>query len=119
MPLKTRCVYEKPTDDEGHRVLVMRYWPRGVRRDAVDVWERDLGTQPDLIRAWKGGEVTWQEFAKRYRASVAPQKAKIAELAERTKKETVTLLCSCRDESRCHRIVLKELIAAAARQRRR
>jgi len=117
MPIKTRSIYEKPADDEGYRVLVMRYWPRGVRRNAADVWEKDLGTQPDLIKAWKEGKVTWQEFVKRYRASVATQKEKIAELAERSKKETVTLLCSCREESRCHRSVLKELIGRAARRR--
>jgi len=118
MPLKTRSIYEKAEEDEGYRVLVMRYWPRGVRRNAVDVWEKNLGTEPDLIEAWKEGEVTWQEFVKRYRASVAPQGAKIAELAQRSKKETVTLLCSCREENRCHRSVLKELIGGAVRQGR-
>ncbi len=119
MALKTRSIYDKPDGEEGYRVLVMRYWPRGVRRNAVDVWEKELGTQPDLIKAWKAGEVPWTEFARRYRASVTDQKAKIAELAERSKRETVTLLCTCREENRCHRILLKQLIERAAKKRRK
>ncbi len=35
MSVEQRSVYER-TDSSGYRVLATRYWPRGVRRDAVD-----------------------------------------------------------------------------------
>ncbi len=29
---------------DGKRILVMTLWPRGVSKDKVDVWMKDLGT---------------------------------------------------------------------------
>jgi uncharacterized protein YeaO (DUF488 family) len=113
MPVKTKRIYEKAEPGDGCRVLVMRYWPRGISKDKVDVWEKELGTQPDLIELWKSEAISWSEFAQRYRQAVASQKEKIKALAQRAAKDTVTLLCSCPDERRCHRILLKELIDKA------
>jgi len=115
MPVKTKRVYEKPEPGDGYRVLVMRYWPRGISKDKVDAWEKELGTEPDLIKLWKSDAISWSEFAQRYRQAVASQKEKIKALAQRAAKGTVTLLCSCPDERRCHRILLKELIEKALR----
>ncbi len=111
MAVKTKCVYDKAEAADGYRLLVMRFWPRGVRKDSVDAWEKELGTSADLIKEWKSGSVTWPEFSRRYRAEMRSQKDKIAELAKRAKKETITLLCGCREENRCHRSLLKQLIS--------
>jgi uncharacterized protein YeaO (DUF488 family) len=113
MTVKTKTVYEKAAPGDGCRVLVMRYWPRGVRKDSVDAWEKALGTPPDLIKDWKAGHITWRAFSQRYTAAVSAQKDKIAELAARAQTQTVTLLCSCRDEARCHRSILKGLVERA------
>jgi len=111
----SRTIYDAVGHDDGVRILVMRMWPRGVKRDAVDEWLRELGTSPPLIKAWKGGEVEWAEFRERFLVEVdSPEKrALLASLAERSKEETITLLCSCKDEWRCHRSILKELIEGA------
>ena len=119
MAVKTKRIYDEREAGAGYRVLVMRFWPRGVRKDAVDVWEKDLGTPRELIKGWKAGEVRWKEFSQRYRKAIAGEKEKIAELARRAKKEDVTLLCSCEDESRCHRSILKELIERAGKSRKK
>ncbi|RJP65932.1 MAG: DUF488 family protein [Candidatus Abyssobacteria bacterium SURF_17] len=111
MSVKTKCVYDEAEPDDGFRLLVMRFWPRGVRKDRVDGWEKELGAPKDLIKDWKSGAITWAEFSKRYRTAMREQQGKIAELAERANKETITLLCSCREGNRCHRFLLKKLIA--------
>jgi uncharacterized protein YeaO (DUF488 family) len=110
MAVKTKRVYEKREPGDGYRVLVMRYWPRGISKDKVDLWEKELGAEPDLIKLWKGDAISWSEFAQRYRQAVASQQERIKALAQRAAKGTVTLLCSCPDERRCHRILLKELV---------
>jgi len=92
----------------------MRFWPRGVARSKVDAWEKDLGTLPEDIRAWKQGKIAWSEFARRYRKAMKPEAAKIAALAARAHRGTVTLLCGCRDEDHCHRTILRDLVLAAA-----
>jgi uncharacterized protein YeaO (DUF488 family) len=119
MPIRTKCIYEKAERADGYRVLVMRLWPRGIRKDAVDAWERELGTPTELIKEWKSGSVPWAEFARRYRAAMRGQQERMAALADRAERENVTLLCGCRDESRCHRLLLKELIQKAARPPKR
>lgn len=103
-------VYDKPEPSDGKRVLVMRMWPRGVSRDKVDAWMKDLGTEKDLIRRWKAGEVSWEGFAKEYRRSLEGKEPLLRELAEESRTGTVTLLCTEKDPSRCHRSLLKAAI---------
>jgi uncharacterized protein YeaO (DUF488 family) len=113
MNVKIKCIYDKPEPDDGYRLLVMRKWPRGVRKDSVDAWEKELGTPPELIQKWKEGSVTWSEFSRKYLLAMKAQSDKIGDLAARAKTQTVTLLCGCRDEKHCHRSLLKQLILKA------
>jgi uncharacterized protein YeaO (DUF488 family) len=110
MAVKTKRVYDPASSDDGHRLLVMRTWPRGVKKGAVDEWEKELGAPKDLIKDWKGGNCDWAEFKKRYRKAMKDQKDRIAEVAERARVGTVTLLCGCEDEKHCHRALLKQMI---------
>jgi uncharacterized protein YeaO (DUF488 family) len=108
--IRTKRVYDPPSRDDGYRLLVMRLWPRGVRKDAVDAWHKDLAPSVELLRGYQSGEVDWREFARRYRAEMRGQRELIGELSRRAKRRTVTLLCGCKDESRCHRTLLKKLV---------
>ena len=93
----------------------MQYWPRGVKKEKVDTWLKELGTSRELIKAWKAGKVTWPDFKKRYIADLQDKEkqAIIRDLAKRAQKEKITLLCGCRDPNMCHRIILKEQIEKA------
>lgn len=113
--IKTKRVYEPSHEADGLRVLVMRLWPRGIRKEQVDLWLRDLGADLDMLKAWKAGTVSWPEMKRRYlaglkRPEAAAQLAQLRELAERG---TVTILCSCKNESECHRSILKSAVGRA------
>ena len=110
--LKTKRVYDPSSSEDGVRILVMSLWPRGVARDRVDRWYRELGTAPDLIREWKGGAIRWSEFRRKYRKGLQEPAARqaISEVRRMLTLQPVTLLCSCADESRCHRSILKQVI---------
>ncbi len=112
----SKTIYDKKGPEDGTRILVMAFWPRGIKKDAVDEWIRDLGSERGLIRDWKGGHITWEEFRKRYTKSLQTREKRliIDELAKRTKSEMITLLCSCKDRNRCHRAILKEVIERAS-----
>jgi uncharacterized protein YeaO (DUF488 family) len=111
-----KSIYDPKSANDGLRVLVMRYWPRGVKKEKVDIWYKELGTSPQLIRAWKSGKVSRAEFRKKYLAELKDKRkqATIQALAERAKTHKLTLLCSCRDPTRCHRAILKEKIERAS-----
>lgn len=110
-----KSIYDPKSTDDGFRVLVMQYWPRGVKKEKIDVWYKELGTSKDLIKAWKSGKLTWPKFKKCYVADLQDEgkQAIIRYLAERSRKEKITLLCGCRDSDRCHRSILKEQIEKA------
>ena len=56
----------------------------------------------------------WQAFARRYRAEMAePEHAHaIALLARLSRQTDFSVGCYCEHESRCHRSILRELLAA-------
>jgi len=102
-----KTVYDVREESDGKRVLVMRFWPRGVSKDKIDVWIKELGTEKELIRKWKTGKVTWLKFTRAYNASLKGKEEILKELAAESRKAPVTLLCGCKDETHCHRHLLK------------
>ncbi|MBI5491599.1 MAG: DUF488 family protein [Deltaproteobacteria bacterium] len=113
--VKTKSIYDAPSKDDGLRVLVTRYWPRGVRKDEQDFWIRDLGPGPALIKAWKSGAITWNEFRRSYLDEYGASEKKTAlkslkDIIKATKGRDVTLLCTCREEGNCHRGLLKDMV---------
>jgi uncharacterized protein YeaO (DUF488 family) len=117
MPIKTNRFNDPIGPDDGFRLLICRYRPRGVSKadETWDDWQPNLGPSKELHAAayGKGTAISWEAYRVRYLAEMKSQKAAIEELAGRVKSgETITLLCSsaCERESRCHRVLLKELI---------
>jgi len=111
--LKTKRVYEPREKSDGARVLVMRLWPRGIRRGQVDEWNRDLAPSRDLVGAFKREGLPWRDYVRRYWREISPQA--VAALRRRARRETVTLLCSCADENHCHRGLLKKAVGGKRR----
>ena len=105
-----KTVYDKRDDSDGRRILVMRTWPRGISKDKVDVWMKDLGTEKELIKKWKAGRVAWAELARSYNASLKGKEEVLRGLAAQSRSGTITLLCGCRDEAHCHRSLLKSAV---------
>jgi uncharacterized protein YeaO (DUF488 family) len=105
----TRRIYAPAVADEGTRVLVMRYWPRGIRRERVDVWLRDLAPPIPLLRAYLDGKITWAQYVPRYQAGLQgpPARAAVAEVRRLARQGGVTLLCGCPDPRQCHRTLLQ------------
>jgi uncharacterized protein YeaO (DUF488 family) len=90
----------------------MRLWPRGISKDKVEVWMKELGTDRELIHRWKDGKVSWDEFAKEYRRSLRGKEETLKSLVRESRMGDITLLCTERDPSRCHRSILKAAIEA-------
>jgi uncharacterized protein YeaO (DUF488 family) len=110
-------VYEAPVAADGTRILIMRYWPRGIRKDKVDVWLRELAPVIPLLRAYLDGNITWEQYVPRYRAGLkrAEAQAALAEARALAAKGPITLLCGCADPARCHRTLLRAHLLDSAR----
>lgn len=114
---------------DGTRILVTRYWLRGLRREAVDQWEQALAPSKGLL-GWLWSSVTSltpgskaeatlkRRFRERYVTELTEQKAKLSELRKRARAgETITLLCACHDPATCHRTILGTVLRSGLRQR--
>lgn len=107
--VKIKRVYDPREASDGTRILVMRLWPRGVRRERIDEWNRDVAPSRELLFDFKRHGLPWEDYVRRYWQEIRP--AAVDALRRRARHETITLLCSCTDEHHCHRGLLKQAIS--------
>ena len=106
--------------DEGLRLGTVRRPPRGVpkseyaSRDFYDVWLPNLSPSLDLLKVAKAAEddKAWSTFKRKFRAEMNSSEAsKVLDLLAALSHQTnMSLGCYCKDETRCHRSVLRELL---------
>jgi uncharacterized protein YeaO (DUF488 family) len=113
--IREASIYDRKLafDTPGHRVLVMRIWPRGVRRTAADTWLKDAAPSRELLDAYHHG-LSWAEFERRYRGEILEQRPHVLQALRGLEREheIIWLLCQERipPEEHCHRLLLKELL---------
>jgi uncharacterized protein YeaO (DUF488 family) len=115
MSVRTRRIYDEPSDDDGARVLVDRLWPRGVSKAAarLDAWERDLSPSDELRREFHGHPERWDEFRARYRQELEERDGAaeaLARLRELAAGGMLTLLYAANDEKRNNAVALAEML---------
>lgn len=109
------------SEDEGTRIGTVRRPPRGVpkkefaSRNYYDVWFPNLAPSVEIMKLALSAETAaeWSAFVKKYRAEMSAPEAShaIQLLATLSHQTNFSVGCYCEDESRCHRSVLRELLA--------
>ena len=110
------------TRREGLRIGTVRRPPRGVpkadfaSRDFYDVWLPEVAPSASLVKMALHGPDTqarWNSFVRRYRAEMTRPEARhvLDLLAGLSHVADLSVGCYCADESRCHRSVLRVLLA--------
>jgi uncharacterized protein YeaO (DUF488 family) len=107
--------------DEGLRLGTVRRPPRGVpkaefaKRDYYDLWLPDLAPTQELVAFAQRSqdERSWNTFRRKFRAEMnKPEAARVLDLLAAFSGQTsFSLGCYCENEERCHRSVLRELLA--------
>jgi uncharacterized protein YeaO (DUF488 family) len=113
--LKIKRVYDEPVPEDGIRILVDRIWPRGISKERakIDEWRRDIAVSSEL-RKWYGhNPAKWDEFRRRYRQELEENNKLgiLRAIAERAKKENVTLVFGAKDVEHSNASFLRELIS--------
>ena len=106
---------------EGLRVGTVRRPPRGVPKhrfaelDFYDVWLPELAPSEALFKAGRAATTpaAWRSFQKRFRAEMSkPAPARLLDLfAALSHTTNLAVGCYCAEERRCHRAVLRQLLA--------
>lgn len=107
---------------EGLRIGTVRRPPRGVPAsrfaadDWYDVWYPELAPSLETMKRGRAAETAreWATFTRRYRAEMATPAASrtLDLLAALSRSADFSVGCYCEDEARCHRSVLRALLAA-------
>jgi uncharacterized protein YeaO (DUF488 family) len=111
---------------EGLRLGTVRRPPRGVpkaefaQRDFYDVWLPTLAPTEALLKAGQSADDarSWARFKRGYLAEMkAPDASKVLDLiAALSHRTNLSVGCYCADESRCHRSLLRQLLAERGAQ---
>lgn len=110
MPLKIKRVYEPAGRGDGVRILVDRLWPRGVKKDAIDLWLKDIAPSNELRNWFHHEEPKWALFRSKYLKELSANKDVVAELRKAAKGKTVTLLYGAKDTEYNQAVVIAEFL---------
>lgn len=121
MSLKIVRLGSPRTRGEGLRIGTVRRPPRGVPKsryaadDWYDTWLPALSPSPALVKLALAAEspAQWNTFVKRFKAEMnKPEAAHLLDLfAALSHTAHFSIGCYCENEERCHRSVLRELLA--------
>jgi len=111
----------KRAEGEGIRIGTVRLPPRGIPRTEFssqnwyDVWFPNLAPSLRTMKLAQQAATTrqWAAFVRKYRAEMrAPEnRHSLALLAALSHHTNFSVGCYCEDESRCHRSILRMLLA--------
>ncbi len=107
--VRVKRVYAPPEPDDGLRYLVDRLWPRGVKKEVLqlDGWLKELAPS-DGLRRWYGHDpARWEEFCRRYHDELRANPAAWQPLRETAATRVVTLLFAAHDPERNNAVALR------------
>ncbi|MDM0013565.1 DUF488 family protein [Variovorax sp. J22P168] len=124
MPIRIVRLGSDRAAGEGLRIGTVRRPPRGVpkaefaTRNWYDVWYPNLAPSVEAMKQAQAAIVSgvpaqWTAFARRYRSEMAKADASrsLDLLAALSHEAALSVGCYCEDEARCHRSLLRALLA--------
>lgn len=120
MPIKIKRAYEVPDPADGRRILVDRFWPRGISKAdlTLSAWLSQLAPSNQLRRYFGHDSAKWQEFRERYlnELQVSTVAAElICELRKSGHEVNISLIYAARDTQYNHARVIKEFLENSLR----
>jgi uncharacterized protein YeaO (DUF488 family) len=112
--IKIKRAYDPVESSDGHRILIDRMWPRGVKKEdlALEEWAREICPSKDLCSSFDSSPEEWKRYQAEYKWELQNESAKrkLAFLSRLSKESNITLIYSSRDREHNNAIILKELL---------
>lgn len=110
--ISIKRVYDHKSSEGTYRVLVDRLWPRGVKKEdlEMDEWNKEVAPSTDLRKWFDHKEERFEEFIKKYQEELKEKKEELDKLREIAKNRPITLLYGAKDPQINHAIVLKNVL---------
>ncbi len=116
--IRMKRAWDESEADDGLRILVDRLWPRGMKKEKIDLWMKEVAPSREL-RKWFGHDpARWEGFRSRYFAELEQSGAasELFLLAGSERKITLIYAASDRDHNNAAALLeyLRERGAAGA-----
>ena len=108
--------YQPAAKSDGRRILVERLWPRGIRKEALqlDAWLKDLAPSTDLRKWFSHDPEKWDEFRRRYFAELNASPEAWRPLLQNLSKP-LTLIYSSHDQEHNNAVALREYLESKSK----
>jgi uncharacterized protein YeaO (DUF488 family) len=112
MSIKIKRVYEPFEKSDGHRILVDRLWPRGIKKENahIDVWIKEVAPSTALRKWFDHDPKKWKDFILKYKAEIKDATALKELKSEAGKYKIVTLVYAAKDEEYNNAVVLQQVL---------
>lgn len=111
--IKTKSIYKPKEDSDGIRILITRFYPRGVRKDHFDEWVRELSPNIELLKGYKEGMINQEQFTIQFISQIHSNIESLEALqsiSDMARQTNITLLCYEKEGDFCHRHLVNSLV---------
>ncbi|MEP1896579.1 MAG: DUF488 domain-containing protein [Alloalcanivorax venustensis] len=110
-PHRIQCkrVYDGVEKSDGHRVLVDRVWPRGIKKETLqaDEWRKELSPSSELRKWFNHDPQRWAAFYQKFHAELEQQGEAVESVLKGANGGTLTLLYAAKDTEHNNAVALK------------
>ena len=114
MGIVCKRIYDPATPEDGARVLVDHYWPRGMSKEraALAAWMKTIAPSPQLIAEFGHREGRWEEFRQQYFEELAQPEHEddLRQLQQWAREGRLTLLYAARDTQHNNAVALAQYL---------
>jgi len=110
--IRLKRAYDPASAADGRRFLVDGLWPRGLKKEFLDVEGWVKGVAPSrMLRGWFGHDpARWKEFARRYEEELDRNSEAWKPLLDAARVGDLTLVFAARDSERNNAVVLRDYL---------
>jgi len=107
--IRVRRAYSPPAANEGIRFLVDGLWPRGIKKQdlQIDGWLKEVAPSADLRRWFGHDPERWEEFQNRYFSELDSKPDTLEPIRKAARLGNVTLLYGARDSEHNNAVALQ------------
>lgn len=118
--IQIKHAYEAPASADGARFLVDRLWPRGVKKEALQLtgWVREVAPTTTLRKWFNHEPEKWPAFHQRYLAELKDNPETWAPLLNAAKKGRITLVFGAHDHEHNNAVALSGFLESKLKRRR-
>ena len=118
MEIKLKRIYEPKEEADGFRILVDRLYPRGIKKEdlQVDLWDKEIAPSEELRKGFHL-ENNFESFSKKYLDELSKNPHAADFLQQVKEYPCVTLLTASKEVNHCQLPILKTFIECSLQKK--